>query len=122
MTPQALLTLCRSTGVRLRIEGSTLKLRGPADSIAAMKPILQPHKQVVIRHILAQFRFELEQDSTSLERVNNMAWEFMQIDGMLYDEAIKTATAIVAHYDVALCEQAYQDVRALWERTKDGAL
>lgn len=44
-----------------------------------------------------------------------MAWEFMRIDGMAFNQAIKLAGEIVAHNQVAACEAAYIDVMTLLE-------
>jgi hypothetical protein len=72
---------------------------------------------------LKQFRFDLVRQeiedghpADELHRVNNMAWEFMQVDGMAFDEAIKLAGEIVAHAQIAACEAAYIDVMALFKK------
>lgn len=68
-----------------------------------------------------QFRLDLVQADTDagqpaeeLHRVNNMAWEFMQVDGMAFEDAIRLAAQIVAHGQVAACEAAYADVMAIF--------
>lgn len=75
---------------------------------------------------LALFRFDLVQsdidaghDAAELHRTNNMAWQFMQGDGMGFDEAIKLAAGIVADEKIAACEAAYVDVMALFKRIND---
>ncbi len=72
---------------------------------------------------LTQFRFDLvrkEIDSgysaSELHRANNMAWDFMQVDGMTFQDAIKKAAEIVTNTQMAACEAAYVDVMALFER------
>lgn len=72
---------------------------------------------------LRLFRFDLVArdiedgyPAVSLERVNNMAWEFMQADGMAFSAALHLAAQIVAECDVTASEAAYEDVRALWRR------
>ena len=72
---------------------------------------------------LAQFRFDLVQEDMEagipceeIYRINNMAWEFMQVDGMGFDAAIKLAAQIVVHGQVTACEAAYVDVMALFKR------
>ncbi len=72
---------------------------------------------------LEQFRFDLIPDAITtgysiqeLERVNNMAWEFMKVDGLPFNEAIRIAAKIVASCDVSACEAAYEDVQTLWNR------
>jgi hypothetical protein len=70
---------------------------------------------------LEQFRFDLIPDAIAagssileLERVNNMAWEFMKVDGLPFNEAIRMAAEIVVSCEVSVCEAAYEDVQALW--------
>jgi hypothetical protein len=72
---------------------------------------------------LELFRFDLvHQDiedghpADELHRVNNMAWEFMQVESMAFDEAVKLAGKIVAHAQIAACEAAYIDVMALFKK------
>lgn len=72
---------------------------------------------------LEQFRFDLVQQeiedghpADELHRVNNMAWEFMQFDGMAFDEAITKAAEIVAMCNAAECEKSYADVMALFKK------
>ncbi|GAC1325842.1 MAG: hypothetical protein NVS2B7_17190 [Herpetosiphon sp.] len=79
--------------------------------------------EVGILEKLRLFRFDLvAQDieggypAVRLDRVNNMAWEFMQADGMAFSDALHLAAQVVAECDVAASEQAYEDVRALWRR------
>jgi len=74
---------------------------------------------------LKQFRFDLVQieiedgyPADELHRVNNMAWELMQTNGMSFDEAIKKAGKIVANCQITACETAYLDVMALFKRMK----
>jgi hypothetical protein len=74
---------------------------------------------------LALFRFDLVQQeiedghpADELHRVNNMAWEFMQADGMTFDEAMKRASEITICTQVAACEAAYVDVMALFKRLR----
>lgn len=84
--------------------------------------VANPHAaEVGILEKLRLFRFDLvAQDiedgypAVRLERVNNMAWEFMQADGMEFSAALHLAAQIVAECDVAASEAAYEDVRALW--------
>lgn len=116
MTPQNLLNECRNAGVKVQLEGDRIKLRGPAMAVAAVAEKLRPHKHQIIQHLLGQFHSDVQaQDvaSTELDRINNMAWEFMQFDGVPYSIAIRLAADIVAHCDIAVCEAAYEDVRAL---------
>ena len=75
------------------------------------------------RQSLVQFEFDLMQAEIDagypveeLNRVNNMAWEFMQVDRMTFDKAIKLAAEIVVHGQVTACEAAYEDVQALWRK------
>lgn len=76
-------------------------------------------------HILEKlrlFRFDLVAHDIEdgypvddLERVNNMAWEFLQVDAMAFSDALHLAAQIVTEC-VAASEAAYEDVRALWRR------
>jgi hypothetical protein len=72
---------------------------------------------------LDQFRFDVVQSdidagypADELQRVNNMAWAFMQADGMGFEEAITRAAVIVAASQIAASEAAYVDVLALFMR------
>ncbi len=77
-------------------------------------PTAKPSQSAL--HQLEFFRFDEFSDTLETERINNMAWEFMQADGMNYADAIRVASEIAAHCRVAACEAAYENVRALWER------
>lgn len=75
---------------------------------------------------LKQFRFDLVQQeiedghpADELHRVNNMAWEFMQADGMSFADAMKLASEITISTQVAACEAAYVDVMALFRRLRE---
>jgi hypothetical protein len=79
--------------------------------------------EVGILEKLRQFRFDLVAhdieegySADDLERVNNLAWEFMQVDGMEFSAAIHLAAQIVAECNVAASERAYEDVQALWRK------
>ncbi len=70
---------------------------------------------------LEQFQFDLvEADIASgaptaeLDRVNNLCWEFMDADGMPFDQALAVAASIVVTCEPAPCEAGYTDVRQLW--------
>lgn len=119
MTAQNLLAECDRLGVIVTLRRDKLKLKGSSEAVQAAANRLRPHKQEVIRYLLNQFQFELvEQDENpaELHRVNNMAWEFMQADGMAFADAINKAAMIVATCDAAACESAYIDVQELWQR------
>lgn len=51
-----------------------------------------------------------------IDRLNRMAFEFMQHDGISFEAAIKTAADIVVKCGAAVCEASYLDVQALWKR------
>ena len=72
---------------------------------------------------LRQFRFDLIEGTADLvqeiERVNNMAWEFMKVDEMAFADAIRRAAEIVVSCEVSACETAYEDVQALWHRLSE---
>lgn len=123
MIAQNLLAECSRSGVIVTLSGNKLRLKGPPEAIKAAADRIRPHREDVIRHLLDQFQFELvEQDANpeELHRVNNMAWEFMQADGMTFSDAINKAAAIVATCDVAACEAAYTNVQELWRRITAG--
>ena len=77
------------------------------------------HKQLGLE-ALRQFRFDLiegtEDSVQEIERVNNMAWEFMKVDEMAFADAIRREAEIVVSCEVSACESAYEDVQALWRR------
>jgi|GEM_PF-4981772 len=73
--------------------------------------------------VLEQFRFDLVEaliaaghPADELNRMNNMAWEFMKADGMTFVEAIRAAADVVGACEIAACEAAYEDTQALWRR------
>lgn len=53
-----------------------------------------------------------------LQRVNNMAWEFMAVDGMHFDCAIRLAAEIVVSGQVAVCEATYANTMELFEKVR----
>lgn len=123
MIAQNLLAECSRSGVIVSLSGDKLRLKGPQEAIQTAAERIRPHKEDVIRYLLSQFQFELvEQDANpeELHRVNNMAWEFMQADGMTFQDAINKAAMIVATCDVAACESAYINVLELWRRITAG--
>ena len=61
-----------------------------------------------------QAGIDADYSASDLRRVNNMAWEFMQADGMGFDEAISVAANIVAGTQIAVCEAGYVDVMTLF--------
>ena len=69
---------------------------------------------------LRQFRFDLIEGTADsvqeIDRVNNMAWEFMKVDDLPFTEAIRLAAEIVVSCKVKSGEAAYEDVQALWRR------
>jgi hypothetical protein len=77
------------------------------------------HKQLGLK-VLLEFRFDLIEGTADsvqeIERVNNMAWEFMKVDEMAFADAIRRAAEIVVSCEVSACETAYEDVQALWRR------
>lgn len=51
MSVASLLSKAQAMGVRLILNGDAVKLRGPADSIAAIKPELVAHKPEILAHL-----------------------------------------------------------------------
>ena len=85
--------------------------------------LAKPQARENVLDLLRLFRFKLVAHDTKggysvdeLERVNNMAWEFMQVDSMAFSAALHLAAQVVTKCNVAASEAAYEDVRALWLR------
>lgn len=119
MSAAALLKQCRDAGVTVRLEGGLLKLRGAPDAVAVAKVRLKPHKPEIIRHLLDQFRLDDcagDPEPELIARINRMAFELMQHDGIAFDDAIRVAAEIALKCVVADCEAAYADVQALWRQ------
>ncbi len=53
---------------------------------------------------------------SEIDRVNNLTWHLMEAEGLSFDDALRIAADIVATCLPAPCEQAYRDVRQLWQR------
>lgn len=109
----------RAAGVSVRLKGNVLKLRGRPEAVSVAKVRLKPYKAEIIRHLLSQFQLDRCHDDPELElidRINNMAFEFMQHDAMTFETAIKAAAEIVSQCAIATCEASYEDVRELWKR------
>ncbi len=73
--------------------------------------------------VLRQFRFDLIEreiaagyPADELNRANDLAWHFMQEDGLPFEVAIRIAADIVINCDPAPCEAAYESAMALWKR------
>ncbi len=73
--------------------------------------------------VLSQFRFDLVEAEIAaghpayeLNRANDLAWHFMQQDGLPFKVAIHIAADIVVHCDPAPCEVAYESAMDLWKR------
>ncbi len=126
MTPENLIDECRKSGVLIDLAGDGLKLRGAPDAVQAAANRLRPHKPLIVEYLrLRQFQLDQVKEDIAdgypadeLTRVNNMAWEFMEADGMPFDQAIKAAAEIVATCAAVECEKAYVNVLQLWERLK----
>lgn len=74
MTPQSLIQTALNEGVRIRINGTNLRLRGSDDAIRKVAPILKPHKAEIIAFL---------RDGAISAQVR----EFMEVDGMTLEEA-----------------------------------
>lgn len=74
MSPQTLIQTALDAGVRIRINGENLRLRGDGDAIQRIAPILKPHKKEIIDFL----------QNTS---ISAQVREFMDVDGMTLDEA-----------------------------------
>lgn len=127
MNAPELLSKCEANGLHVFISGGGLKASGNQDAIEQFVPMLKTRKAEIEQYLteqsLYQFRFDLisaeiesEYSENDLDRVNNMAWEFMQMDCMSFSVAIDLAAEIVVKGRVAECEAAYVNVRDLFER------
>ena len=133
MTAMRLLEDCRAKGIEIYLVNGSLKIRGDIELVRQLTPELRKRKAELLQYFEAEaandtvhallqrieaFGFDDSHGMAETTRVNNMAWEFMQVDGMPFSEAIRTASDIVSHCHAAVCEAAYDDVRTLWERLK----
>ena len=128
---------CESQGIHLAFQGDSLKATGKPEALKRLVPMLKSHKQEIQAELsrkhegaarafldrLRLFRFDLVQQDIEaganpeeLERINNMAWEFMQVDGLEFSESIKIAAEIVVSCNVVICEAAYQSVKDLHKK------
>lgn len=127
MSDLSILVKAKIEGVALSLnQDGTIRAAGPAAALASLKPSLHRNKSALVEHLklcaaLEQFRFDLvEADIASgapaaeLDRVNNLCWEFMDADGMPFDQALAVAVSIVVTCEPAPCEAGYTDVRQLW--------
>ncbi len=143
MNTAQLLEDCKTNGVSVFIADGELKVRGNPDAIKRIAPTLKERKAEIQAHLesgnavntssqddreyllhqLEQFALDTvkdhPEDAQAITRINNMAWEFMQADGMEFSKAIQLAAEIVVSGHVAACEAAYTDVMALWEKLKN---
>ncbi len=74
---------------------------------------------------IRQFRFDLieqeiadEYPAAELHRLNNLCWDFMEVDGLPFDQAMRLAAEIVVACEVAKCGRSHSDVQVLWKRIK----
>lgn len=131
MNAPEILKECHANGLQVFMLKGGLKASGNQDAIKKFVPLLKSRKLEIERHLLAmqltQFRFDLIPDEIELEsgysvndvnRVNNMAWEFMHWDGMQFSDAIEAACSIVNSCPAAICERAYVDSMVLFKRIK----
>lgn len=137
MNTSDLLFECESQGIQLIFQGDSLKATGKPEALRRLVPMLKSHKQEIQAELirkheqaaksfidrLSLFCFDLPEQEidagtnlAELDRINNMAWEFMEVDGLEFSESIKTAQEIVKACQVAACEAAYQSVRELHKK------
>ena len=130
MSAAQLLEDCKANGVTVYWADGSLKVRGDPEAVKRLAPALKDRKAEIQAH-LAEYRRDLlnrlepfaldsvkdyPADVEAINRINNMAWEFMRADGMAFQEAIRQAAEIVVSCQVAHCEAAYTDVMALWQK------
>lgn len=144
MTPVEIIQGAAKHGVQLMLASNgAIKVSGDAAAVSHWTPLIRKQKDEILRLLkqpvgaakseqtnsllnkLGLFRFDLIAqeidagfDQSELAGVNNMAWEFMKIDGLSFEEAIRMAAEIIAYCGVTVCEAAYEDVQALWEKIK----
>jgi hypothetical protein len=130
MTPHNLIVECESLGVSIQLKAGNIVLLGHPTAVENAAKIARPFKANLIEYLsgLDQFNIgESESNKSSphptssidpIHRRNNMAWEFMQFDGMSYSEAMVLAQEIVSNLQIASCEKAYVDVHELINRIK----
>lgn len=124
MSTEAFIMECKEKGISLFLENGDLRIGGKRNVVSAALPIIRENKAAIIRYMqyeafrqqLEPFRLDDTPDTPETERINNMAWEFMQEDGMPYAEAIRQAAEIAAKCYAAPCEAAYESVMELWKR------
>ncbi len=131
MTAAKLLQDARTEGVLLTLTSAgTLKVTGDEIAIRQWTPKIRFHRLALLdslRSNLELFRFDLTDDdieseiqagypATDIIRVNNMAWEFIKVDGLPFDEAIRTSAEIVVSCPYAPCEASYEDAWMLWRQ------
>lgn len=124
MSTEAFIMECKEKGISLFLENGDLRIGGKRNVVSAALPIIRENKAAIIRYMqyeafrqqLEPFRLDDTPDTPETERINNMAWEFMQAEGMSYAEAIRQAAEIAAKCQVAAGEAAYENVRELWKR------
>lgn len=141
MSATQLLDYCSAAGVKVYLSKASVKVRGNSEAVRRMMPLLRSRKAEVHAYLcqatslpdgtdqerlflqLEPFMLDTvtdDPDRDEVNRVNNMTWEFMQVDGMEFSDAIRLAAEIVVSCEVAVCEAAYTDVMALWERLREG--
>jgi hypothetical protein len=127
MNPHDLIAKCEAFGVSVKLENGHILLVGQAAAVKNAAVFARPHKENLVAYLsgLDQFNFgDLSTDIFTghdlypIHRTNNMAWEFMQADGMSFSDAIKLAREIVSSRQVAMCEAAYIDVFELIQRIR----
>ncbi|MCM1128424.1 MAG: hypothetical protein NC211_00735 [Alistipes senegalensis] len=123
MNAAEILSKASQSGVLVFLDGGRVSFRGDEKAVNAILPELRERKEAIRQFLenerlyqLEPFRLDAAPDTPATEHINNMAWEFMQADGMSYQEAIRVAAEICGKCDVANCEAAYESVRALWRR------
>jgi hypothetical protein len=144
MTPVEIIQGAAKHGVQLLLASNgAIKVSGEAAAVSHWTPLIRKQKDEILRLLkqpegganseeakallskLGLFRFDLvaqeidaDFDQSGLTTVNNMAWEFMKIDGLSFDVAINLAAEIVVHCGITACEAAYEDVQTLWKKLK----
>jgi len=128
VTVETVATLRQRTPVESGFQATNLPPKLPTVATVATVSVISKENidsdGVGVKHEnLCQFQFDLIEkeiaagySAEKLSRVNNMAWQFMRVDGMAFNEAITLSASIVAGSQLSEREAAYIDVMALFNK------
>ncbi len=127
MSDLSILKKAKLEGVEISLNpDGTIRATGSADILLSIRDSLQRNKTAIVEHLklraaLEQFQFDLVEaeiaagaPAAEIYRTNNLAWRFMEQEGMPFGQAIAVAASIVVACEPAPGESEYTDVRSLW--------